>query len=81
MGKNEPALDFGGHGQEGLLHIGGVLSTGFQEWNTERIRQFLSLSDEDVWPNQIILNNGKIYDQHRMHIEPWQLCSRPPSLW
>ena len=36
-------LDLAGHGQERLLHVGGVLRGSFDELDTQRISEFLSL--------------------------------------
>ena len=36
-------LDLTGHGEEGLLHIGGSLGRCFEKFNAKRIRKFLSL--------------------------------------
>lgn len=36
-----PLLDLGSHGHEGLLHIGGVLGTRFQEGDAQRVGKLL----------------------------------------
>lgn len=41
-----PLLDFSSHGHEGLLHIGGIFGTGFQEWNAKRVCKLLDTLEE-----------------------------------
>lgn len=40
-GRAHALLDLAGHGEEGLLDVAGVLSGGFEEWDTEVIGQVL----------------------------------------
>lgn len=43
-----PVLDFTSHGHEGLLHIGGILSTGLQEWDANLISKGLRLTSSQL---------------------------------
>lgn len=40
-------LDLRGHGHEGLLHVGGILGTSFQEGDSQRVCELLETEEED----------------------------------
>lgn len=46
--KSTPVLDFTSHGHESLLHIGGILGTGLQEWDANLVSKGLHASECEI---------------------------------
>lgn len=76
--NTSPGLDLGCHGHEGLLHIGGVLSTRFKEWDADFISKCLQdKAGTKKHVKQVIRVGPGTY--HLLQLHEAASCSQTPT--